>query len=171
MRERALPLPSVAATVSYSVTNPHWAWRRIIGDGPEAEALVELEAIMHELVLSNGLDQWACTLDDLRVYSVHGLSNIINTNTLSTGSNPTSWNKLLPLKVNILMWRLVNERLPTIINLDKRGMDLHSTRCPMCDEDQETELHIFGKCKVAVVLWNMVSNWWRCNSSLVLMGI
>ncbi|GKF04220.1 reverse transcriptase domain, reverse transcriptase zinc-binding domain protein, partial [Tanacetum coccineum] len=57
--------------------------------------------------------------------------------------------------------RLSNNRLPTRINLDVRGIDLHSVRCPICDEDVETPQHLFIDCIVASRLWSMVANWWR----------
>lgn len=53
------------------------------------------------------------------------------------------------------------ERLPARSNLDKRGIDLHSTRCPLCDEDQETEFHLFAKCPISVDVWNAISSWWN----------
>lgn len=53
------------------------------------------------------------------------------------------------------------ERLPARSNLDKRGIDLHSTRCLLCDEDQETEFHLFAKCPISVDVWNAISSWWN----------
>ena len=55
---------------------------------------------------------------------------------------PSRWNKLIPIKVNIASWRFENRRVPTRVNLDHRGIDLDSVRCPICDEDLETEEHI-----------------------------
>lgn len=45
------------------------------------------------------------------------------------------------------------------MNLDKRGIYLNFTRCPICDEDQEMELDLFAYFRVAKDLWN-VSCWW-----------
>ncbi|GKC34441.1 Toll/interleukin-1 receptor domain-containing protein [Tanacetum coccineum] len=69
------------------------------------------------------------------------------------------WNNSIPIKINIHSWRLNNNRLPTRINLDARGIDLHSVRCPICDEDVETPQHLFIDCIVASQLWSMVANW------------
>lgn len=45
-----MPLQSANATVINSVTfSHHWAWRRHIHNGPDTEALVEIESIIHEL--------------------------------------------------------------------------------------------------------------------------
>ncbi|GJV97750.1 hypothetical protein Tco_1549327 [Tanacetum coccineum] len=39
---------------------------------------------------------------------------------------------------------------PTKINLDMRDIDLDTLRCPVCDDDLESEDHIFAKCCIAV---------------------
>nr|GEZ46329.1 reverse transcriptase domain, zinc finger, CCHC-type [Tanacetum cinerariifolium] len=71
------------------------------------------------------------------------------------------WNKLISLKVNILAWRVSNKRIPTRYNLDRRGIDLHSTRCLVCDNDIETEEHLFVKCPIAIASWKMEFSWWQ----------
>ena len=79
---------------------------------------------------------------------------------LESGVDNIRWNKSVPFKINIHSWRLSNNRLPTRINLDARGIDLHSVRCPICDEDVETSQHLFIDCIVASRLWSMIANWW-----------
>ena len=46
-------------------------------------------------------------------------------------------------------------------NLDAWGIDLDSTRCPVCDVCVETSQHLFVDCTVARGLWKMISNWWK----------
>ncbi|GJY06755.1 RNA-directed DNA polymerase, eukaryota [Tanacetum coccineum] len=58
---------------------------------------------------------------------------------------PTSWNNILPQKVNIMAWRLLRNKVPTKCNLDARGIDLHSTLCG---------------CMNAKMLWLEVLDWW-----------
>lgn len=76
-------------------------------------------------------------------------------------SSPTRWNKILPLKINIFTWRTLNRRLPTRSNLDSRGIDLHSIRCPLCDDAIESEEHLFVYCKTAKETWSNIGNWWK----------
>ncbi|GJY35720.1 RNA-directed DNA polymerase, eukaryota, reverse transcriptase zinc-binding domain protein [Tanacetum coccineum] len=54
-----------------------------------------------------------------------------------------------------------SRRIPTIINLDMRGIDLDTLRCPVCDNDLESEDHIFAKCCIAVDTWRDVLLWWH----------
>ncbi|GKA36546.1 hypothetical protein Tco_0723037 [Tanacetum coccineum] len=44
---------------------------------------------------------------------------------------PTRWNTLVPIKVNILGWRIRMDRLPTREKLDQTGIDLSSLLCPV----------------------------------------
>nr|KAJ0224470.1 hypothetical protein LSAT_V11C100040180 [Lactuca sativa] len=41
----------------------------------------------------------------------------------------TRWNRWLPIKVNIFIWRVVLNRNPTGDNLDRRGSDIASVLC------------------------------------------
>nr|GEV13440.1 hypothetical protein [Tanacetum cinerariifolium] len=65
------------------------------------------------------------------------------------------------VKINVHTWRLYLDRLPTRCNLDSRGIDLHSSRCPVCDGDIETAQHLFIDCPIASELWRMVIKWWK----------
>ncbi|GJU61310.1 NB-ARC domains-containing protein [Tanacetum coccineum] len=44
------------------------------------------------------------------------------------------------------------------------GIDLHSTRCPICDDDLEMEDHVPVKCDVALNIWREVLKWWGLNN-------
>ncbi|GKE48280.1 hypothetical protein Tco_1479538 [Tanacetum coccineum] len=50
---------------------------------------------------------------------------------------------------------------PYRVSALRKGIDLHSVRCPICDEDVKTPQHLFIDCIVASRLWSMVANWWR----------
>ena len=82
---------------------------------------------------------------------------------LLTQDDQIRWNKDLPIKVNIHSWHLKFDRLPTRFNLDIRDIDLHSTRCPVCDGAIETAQHLFVECEVASNLWNSIKGWWHLN--------
>ncbi|GJX63103.1 RNA-directed DNA polymerase, eukaryota, reverse transcriptase zinc-binding domain protein [Tanacetum coccineum] len=90
-----------------------------------------------------------------------GMRYLLTNSSSQSQSSPTRWNKLVPIKVNIAMWRTENRRLPTRVNLDNRGIDLDSIRCPVCDNDLETEEHILVKCDIAKSVWNDVLKWWN----------
>lgn len=64
-------------------------------------------------------------------------------------------------KVFIFGWRLVLNRLPTRINLEKHGVlyGLLNLVCPLCDEESEDSCHLFGDCPVSEVWWIEVIAW------------
>nr|GEX16080.1 RNA-directed DNA polymerase, eukaryota, reverse transcriptase zinc-binding domain protein [Tanacetum cinerariifolium]GEX35625.1 RNA-directed DNA polymerase, eukaryota, reverse transcriptase zinc-binding domain protein [Tanacetum cinerariifolium] len=88
-------------------------------------------------------------IGSLRGFSVKGVRKHNVNSTFSTNISPTRWNKLVPIKVNVAYRRNENQRIPTRVDLDYRGIDLHSIRCLVCDDDLETEEHILVKCVVA----------------------
>ncbi|GJZ43736.1 probable leucine-rich repeat receptor-like serine/threonine-protein kinase, partial [Tanacetum coccineum] len=104
---------------------------------------------------------WECVIDDTKSFSVKGLRTHITNTTIALDQNYPRWNKLVPIKVNIASCRIAKGRLPTKINLDLRGIDLHSVRCPLCDDDLETEHHLFIHCRIAKQVWLDVLRWWN----------
>ncbi|XP_071713532.1 uncharacterized protein [Rutidosis leptorrhynchoides] len=72
----------------------------------------------------------------------------------------TMRNYLVPKKVEVFVWGATQKRLPTRTELDKRGIDLHSIRCPICDDGLESVDHTLLFCKFAFDLWEQVYSWW-----------
>nr|GEV00687.1 reverse transcriptase domain-containing protein [Tanacetum cinerariifolium] len=66
-----------------------------------------------------------------------------------------------PIKVNVFMWRLKLNRLPSRVNLDQKGIDIGSNLCPNCLEDIKTVNHIFFNCGMAQNLWALLAKWWE----------
>lgn len=66
----------------------------------------------------------------------------------------------------MFMWKLRLNRLPSRVNLDRRGLDLHSILCPTCDSDVETVNHLFFSCELALDLWALVARWWEIDISI-----
>jgi len=62
--------------------------------------------------------------------------------------------KALPSKMTTA-WRVLVDKLPTRVNLEKKGTDLDSNVCVICGEEEETCNHVFFKCKVAWRVWCM----------------
>ncbi|GKD16981.1 RNA-directed DNA polymerase, eukaryota, reverse transcriptase zinc-binding domain protein [Tanacetum coccineum] len=67
----------------------------------------------------------------------------------------------LQLTVNILSWRVWHRRIPTRLNLDCHAIDLDIVRYPICDDDTESEEHIFIHCKASSDTWKAIFSWWK----------
>ena len=138
-----------------------WAWCREPRTTPEHEELANLVSLLSQLHLTTSEDIWECSIDDSRCFTVKGMRSYITSMSPPASYVATRWNRDVPLKVNINTWRVMNGRMATRSNLDRRGMDLDSVRCPLCDNGIETEEHIFLHCKIAKDLWSDVFKWWR----------
>ncbi|GJS72001.1 reverse transcriptase domain, reverse transcriptase zinc-binding domain protein [Tanacetum coccineum] len=119
--------------------------------------------LINNFVPHNSPDTWTCSLDTSNLYKVSSLRRLIDHQTLESQVQEVRWNKTLPIKVNIHTWGLFLDRLPTRYNLDIRGIDLDSTRCPICDNGIDTANHVFVDCSVAIGVWDSISSWWRVN--------
>ncbi|GKB51195.1 RNA-directed DNA polymerase, eukaryota, reverse transcriptase zinc-binding domain protein, partial [Tanacetum coccineum] len=77
------------------------------------------------------------------------------------GHDATPWNQYLPIKVNVFVWRLMLNRLPSRVNLDRRNIEVDSLLCPSCLEDVETINHTFFNCDLTKDLWALLAKWWE----------
>nr|GEX70510.1 reverse transcriptase domain, reverse transcriptase zinc-binding domain protein [Tanacetum cinerariifolium] len=144
------------------------------GDGPyigpqlelprspvDLNEILELESLIYNLQITSNHDNWECLIDPSRNFMVKGMRNAITNTSMPSNPSLTRWNKLVPIKVNIASWRIENRRIPTQVNLDLRGIDLHSVRCSNCDEDLETEEHLLVNCTFAKNTWLEIIKWWN----------
>ncbi|XP_071694845.1 uncharacterized protein [Rutidosis leptorrhynchoides] len=115
--------------------------------------------------LSSGPEDWMWLLSGNGKFSVFQLTKLIERvkyrNAPNTNTTPSIRNNLVPLKVEIFIWRTRLNRLPTRVELNKRGLDLGSVRCPVCDDDLKTVEHSIISCKVASEIWSRVLSWWK----------
>ncbi|XP_071714230.1 uncharacterized protein [Rutidosis leptorrhynchoides] len=68
------------------------------------------------------------------------------------------------MKVGVFIWRALNGRLPVVSEIDKRGIDLHSVRCPICDNDIEMIQHALLQRHKSIEIWDKVFKWFEVPS-------
>ncbi|GJV62328.1 RNA-directed DNA polymerase, eukaryota, reverse transcriptase zinc-binding domain protein [Tanacetum coccineum] len=137
------------------LTHHVWAWRRVVRDGHEMDQLRDLLGLLNNFCPSNSPDSWAFTLSTHKSFTVASMRREIEKHILCDEPGITQWNKSLLIKINVHTWRHYLDRLPTLCNLDSRGIDLYSSRCLVCDGDIETAQHLFIDCLIANGLWHM----------------
>jgi len=70
------------------------------------------------------------------------------------------WHRQVPLKVSILAWRLLRDRLPTKSNLAMRGvLDADACQCVSGCGSMEDASHLFLLCPCFGSLWPMLRHW------------
>ncbi|XP_071700219.1 uncharacterized protein [Rutidosis leptorrhynchoides] len=108
-----------------------------------------------------GDDRWSWTFGANGIFTTKCLSELIRSkiNNSSSVGNATLRNIFVPKKVGIFIWRDLLGRIPVLSELDKRGIDLHFVRCPLCDDDIETVAHAVFHCQNNVEIWNRVFDW------------
>ncbi|XP_071718260.1 uncharacterized protein [Rutidosis leptorrhynchoides] len=141
----------------------HWCWSRSIS-GRLLGYITNLTNRLSSFVpCRDGTEEWYWELSNNGLFSVQKLTKLIERMEFSTPSvvTPTARNRLVPLKFELFVWRAMHNRLPTRVELDKRGIDLGSIRCPVCDDALETVEHSLIHCKEAGGIWFRVIAWWN----------
>ncbi|XP_071700079.1 uncharacterized protein [Rutidosis leptorrhynchoides] len=135
-----------------------WEWKRDIS----SRNMVLLESLVTEMgsiALTNEADGWKWVLYDEENFSGSGTRLFIDDRLLPAHSFPTKWVKIVPRKINIFLWRVALDRLPTRVNLANRGVDVPNIHCPICSLYLEDVHHTLFGCEVAASLWRMCRIW------------
>ncbi|GKC68524.1 putative RNA-directed DNA polymerase, eukaryota, reverse transcriptase zinc-binding domain protein [Tanacetum coccineum] len=135
-------------------------FRRPPRGGIESFQLSDLKLLVGSIVLSENRDSWLWSLDVSKGFFVASVRSLMESHTLDVGNLVTRWNKNVPIKVNVFLWRLSLNKLPSRMNLDRKGIDADSFLCPTCQDDVETVNHIFFNCDLAKRLWALLARWW-----------
>ncbi|GAU24994.1 hypothetical protein TSUD_312290 [Trifolium subterraneum] len=103
---------------------------------------------------------WQPDLDN--GYSVHSAYHLLTfQDSVSLhAADGLIWHPQVPLKVSILAWRLLRDRLPTKANLVTRGiLSPEAHFCVSGGGAVESAQHLFLSCSTFGPLWHMVSSW------------
>nr|GEU93838.1 reverse transcriptase domain, reverse transcriptase zinc-binding domain protein [Tanacetum cinerariifolium] len=115
-----------------------WDWVRTIRGRVSREFEDLMSVLQHVVLVNNCRDRWRWSLVEDGEFTVKELSKLIEEKILisDVGGQETLWNKLVPKKVNIFVWRALRGRLPVRVELDRRGLGPKS-------------------------VWDKTFNWWK----------
>ncbi|GKE46631.1 RNA-directed DNA polymerase, eukaryota, partial [Tanacetum coccineum] len=134
--------------------------RREPRGGAERGQEIELSSRIADVVLSQMQDRWRWSLTGSGDFSVASVRKYIDDRSLPDLHNPTRWVNAMPIKVNVLAWKVSLENLPTRLNLSIRGMKINSILCSICDAQVESTDHLMFSCSLASDMVRKVMNWW-----------
>lgn len=64
------------------------------------------------------------------------------------------------------VWKLEQNRIPTVKNLANRGVVVQNGMCKGCNKVEETVDHLFFKCEIFSALWTECLRWWGIQAPL-----
>ncbi|GJR02266.1 RNA-directed DNA polymerase, eukaryota [Tanacetum coccineum] len=124
----------------------------------------DLSSLVASVSLSVSKDRWLCDLSSDGEFKVKVVRNYLDDLLLPSQNAPTRWVKCIPIKVNVFAWRARRDRLPTRLNLSRRGVAVDSSLCPLCDIAVEDNHHVFFCCNLAKSVIRKICLWWDLDS-------
>ncbi|CAH1417647.1 unnamed protein product [Lactuca virosa] len=77
-----------------------------------------------------------------------------------------SWSKVVPTKVSCFVWRAKQNRIPSLVALNKRGVTFKSVTCGECQNKEETADHLLITCPLVKEVWMAVTQWCGVSNSI-----
>ncbi|GJR20021.1 RNA-directed DNA polymerase, eukaryota, reverse transcriptase zinc-binding domain protein [Tanacetum coccineum] len=134
--------------------------RRKVRGGAEQSQLNALSELLDKVNLVPQADRHIWSLDSSEVYTVASMRKLLDDHRSSLVSSTTRWVKYVPIKVNVFAWKVKMNALPTRFNISRRGIDIESILCPLCDSGAESSNHLFFNCTVARHIFSKIVLWW-----------
>ncbi|GJR16920.1 RNA-directed DNA polymerase, eukaryota, reverse transcriptase zinc-binding domain protein [Tanacetum coccineum] len=106
-------------------------------------------------------DMWRWTLESSGEFSVASIRRVIDEKRILSVHSRTRWVKYVPIKVNVLAWKIKMDALPTRLNISRRGIDIPCIECPSCDCGVESSAHLFFQCDLVRQIARKIAVWWN----------
>nr|GEZ61310.1 cysteine-rich receptor-like protein kinase [Tanacetum cinerariifolium] len=139
--------------------------RRQPRDGVEMEQFRALSIVIEGVLLHDMVDRWKRTLEGSGEFSVASARKFIDNSLLIGSPKKTRWIKMVPIKVNILAWKVQFDLLPTRLNLSRRGVEIQNICCSVCNKQVESMNHLFFACSLARDIYRKIALWWELTYS------
>nr|GFA77489.1 RNA-directed DNA polymerase, eukaryota [Tanacetum cinerariifolium] len=134
--------------------------RHDVRGGEESAQLSRISDLLDTMVLSNMGDRRFWDLNSDGCFCVKDVRRMLDDTLLPKSDVPSRWVKHIPIKVNVLAWKISMDRLPTRVNLHRRGVHVSPISCPICCEALENLDHLLFCCDSAKDIARSICNWW-----------
>jgi len=133
-----------------------WRWRRALFVWKE-ELLSHMEVLVKDFVTRENMEDtwvWLDDVDTFPVASTYKKLEMIYYGGPQQQQQQASWYKLfwsykIPSKVLTFSWRLLQQRISTRDQLQRRGLNINiDNSCVFCNEAMEDCHHLFSSCRV-----------------------
>ncbi|GKB73753.1 RNA-directed DNA polymerase, eukaryota, reverse transcriptase zinc-binding domain protein [Tanacetum coccineum] len=130
------------------IVDEHWNWNWSRDDIGIRNTAYLRDLLMEISQVDISVDEDTCTwsLADDGIFSVRSSRRLIDSKLLPSIFLSTSWDNILPRKVNIFLWSISLHRLPHRLTLSSRGIDILTISCSSCNGNVESViwLRMFG---------------------------
>ena len=109
--------------------------------------------------LSESNDRWTWDAEGTGCFSVANVKRLLRSDRDTYRRHVMKWESWIPLKVNLLAWRLEMDRLPTRVALVRRCIDVQDVSCPLCQSVEESSKHVFSGCCFTFGVWSIIGKW------------
>ncbi|KAJ0827228.1 putative reverse transcriptase zinc-binding domain-containing protein [Helianthus annuus] len=144
-----------------------WDWKSTPSSHEEVSELFQLLNDVHNLEWQGGVDNWKWKDTKDGLFKVSSAKRLMSNDTSGNCRLMVKWKGWTPLKCKILVWRALLNRIPTVVELIKRGVNILDTACSLCHSDLETALHLFTGCIFSHEVWFRIELWCRLNHTFI----
>nr|GEU79240.1 RNA-directed DNA polymerase, eukaryota, reverse transcriptase zinc-binding domain protein [Tanacetum cinerariifolium] len=137
-----------------------FSFRRNSRGRVEQAQFERLKEMVEGVTLSNSNDRWSWSLVGSGDFSVSSVRKLIDNAILPKGISKMRWIKEVPIKINVHAWKVIHDCLPTRFNIFRRGIEIESILCPMCECSVESSRHLFFSCKMISDVMHKITRWW-----------
>nr|GFA43852.1 RNA-directed DNA polymerase, eukaryota [Tanacetum cinerariifolium] len=138
-----------------------------IGGGAEQQQLEEMLTLVNSISLAPMADKMYWDLDSAGDFSVASVRKMIDDRWLTRSDSKTRWINYIPIKINVLTWKIMSNAIPSGFNISKMGICISCIKSVLCDEGIETTSHLLFSCSFVRSVYRLISFWWDIPERLV----
>ena len=136
-----------------------WSWKRRPNTQEEIDEFNALEGIINNQRHWTSNDAVKSCLNKDGKFYVSDVRRLIDAVITTPMQNNTIWLYIVPLKINVFIWRVYVGRIPTAEALSKRGISVNNTSCHKCNTCLDEIDHLFAGCNFAKDVLMKIWNW------------
>ncbi|GJW80321.1 RNA-directed DNA polymerase, eukaryota, reverse transcriptase zinc-binding domain protein [Tanacetum coccineum] len=151
---------SISVALKLEHINLAGSFRRIPRGGVEEYQFNEMSELVKTISLVPRSDRLRWDLVSSGDFTVASVRKYIDDLWLPRYDSKTRWVKYVPIKANVLAWKVMSDAIPTRFNISRRGINIDSIMCSVCEKAVETTTHLFFSCCVVKEVYNLIFRWW-----------
>ncbi|KAJ0734550.1 putative reverse transcriptase zinc-binding domain-containing protein [Helianthus annuus] len=138
----------------------HWDWKSKPSKSESWVEFLRLFETLNNKRMKDSNDVWGWETEKDSLFSVKAVRKELGDVTYQSDGDPImKWCGWATANANTLAWRCIPGRIPTRVELAKRGVQVGSVLCPFCGYSEETADHIFVTCITGKTIWWLVGVW------------